>query len=439
MKAGVSMMGPKGILRSKTEYPFTGMLAVMMILYMAPFVSMWLSVPAFGLCVYRIIRYDAKVFAVDYAILLAVSPLFRLPGGMSLFLFLILFGGIWCVIRNGIAGDSTLVALVLLLCYMLTRIQKEFGGFVLCFGQLFFLVAVLPKMDGATAERAAKSFCLSMMVTSLYALIFRDTSQLYLVRGAESPVFWGGTLMRFQGVFPDPNYYMSLLLVGLALLVKLKYCGRIGTWSFVVQGIVLSAFGMLTYGKTFFLIYMLLGVTALFLLGGGKKPLRMILLLCLAVAAVGILLFADFSPFAVVMERFSQATTIDDFTTGRTELIVAYWNEIREDIPSLLFGKGLAAARLNKDPHNIYLEIWYYFGLIGLVLFAVLFVALVYSLGSRIEGFRRQNFISCFLVIFVVMVTYFSLQGVRQILSYGSFFLAFLSIYFTKLEQANKT
>ena len=59
------------------------------------------------------------------------------------------------------------------------------SDFVLCFGQIFILYVLLPRQDAVSAERAAKAFCWSLLVTSVYALVFRNAPQLVALRGVE--------------------------------------------------------------------------------------------------------------------------------------------------------------------------------------------------------------------------------------------------------------
>ena len=141
MKISVGMR----LRNATTEYPLLGILMVMGLILLSPFVSVYLCYAALLLCVYRVIRYDEKVFAVDYAILIPVSQHFRTADGMSLLVWLCMGASVWYLIRGKVRMNGTLICLILLLNYLLTRMQMNINDFGLCFGQMFVLYIILPK------------------------------------------------------------------------------------------------------------------------------------------------------------------------------------------------------------------------------------------------------------------------------------------------------
>ena len=175
------------------RYPLWGLIVVMALNFMAPFITSLLVYPAFLICVYRVIRYDERVFVTDYAALTTISMLFRTSGGMSLMVYLCLFAAVWYFVRSGIRADRSYVMLIILLNYLILRMQFEISNLLLCFGQLFMLCVLLPKQDEESAERTIKTFCISLLVSSAYALLLRNTSQIVAIRGSEVPAFWGST------------------------------------------------------------------------------------------------------------------------------------------------------------------------------------------------------------------------------------------------------
>lgn len=422
-------------LNREDKYPQWGIILVLALNFLSPFVTNLLVYPAFLICIYRIIRYDEKVFATDYCILQAVSLLFTTSGGMSLLVYLCLFAAVWYFIRRGIRGEAAVVLVVALLNFLLMRMQFEVSKFVLCFGQLFLLYVLIPQQDEWSAERCARAFCFSLLLSSAYALAFRNTSQIAALRGYEVPAFWGSSIMRFYGLFQDPNYYAMLLITSLSLLIKLKDCKCV-TWPvFIIGGLLLIACGILTYSKTFFL--MLIVVVFIYLVWQfwNKRVLRGILLTLLIVVAGGIILFAEGSPFAVVLSRLTSSTNLDELTTGRSELFMTYYNAIVSDPVSILFGKGLAAGNLGRDPHNLFLEITYYIGLTGLVLMVTYFGILIHGIVKSRETVRKQNFVSKYAVVLVVVVLHVTLHGMTSLASYVSFFVAAVSMMVTRKQE----
>lgn len=278
-------------------------------------------------------------------------------------------------------------------------------------------------------------FLASLILSSFYAYILRNTSPIRAICGEASYAIWGTNTKRFEGLFQDPNYYMTLLIIGLALLIKLRECAMVGLAEFVFQGLVLSLFGALTYSKTFFLVFFLLGGTYVLWHFWSRKVLSGLALTILALAAGYFMVFSEVSPFAVIIQRFLAADNISDLTTGRTEVYQYYWEEISKSLWSFFFGKGLAAEGLRKDPHNIYLEVMYYTGAVGLGLIAGIYFALVQETKQRSTRIREQHFIARYVVLFMFLLLFFSLHGMFQAIVYGELFLAMLSLLITRKQD----
>lgn len=425
LKAGSRLTG------GTSEYPVSGVLAVMALVLLSPFVSAYLCYLAVPIWIYRVFRYDARVFATDYCVLLPLSQFFRTTGGMSFLIWICLIAAVWYFLRGTIRGNVSLVLLLVLLNYMTARMQLVITDFVLCFGQIFILYVLLPKQDSHSATRTAKAFCWSLIVSSVYALVFRNAPQLVAIRGVEDVAIWGTSIMRFSGLIKDPNYYMTMLVVGMSALCKLRETGKVGAVWFWIQILVMAAFGILTYSKTFFLMLIFLGGTYIIWQFWSRKVLKGMVFTVLGILAGAYLLLSENSPFAVVLERLTSSGSLSAITTGRTDLYIRYWNVITENIWNFLFGLGLSAPVLGKGTHMLYLEIIYYLGVVGFVLIVCFFFSMVRAYQKTDPAMRRQSFIAKYAAVLIVAVQYLTLQGMFQILIYGVFFVAFLVVGIT--------
>lgn len=425
---------PVRVAQRSTEYPFWSILAALALIYLTPFVPV-ASYGAFAICVYRVVRFDAKVFAADYCLLIPLTLLFRTGGGVTLLIYLCLLAAAWYFIKDGIRGDASYVLLLLLLNYLILRMQLQISRFVLCFGQLFMLCVILPKQDSDSAERAAKLFCVGLVTSSVYALIFRNAWQIRAIRGAESQAIWGTGIMRFQGLLLDPNYYMTMVVLGIAILLKLWDCRRIRLTDMVVLIGCMLIFGVLTYSKTFLVALVLLVLIVILWQFYSRHYFRGLCFCGIGVLLALWALMAEDGIFSVVLSRLLGATNISDLTTGRTDVFLQYLKEITRSVPSFLFGTGLGGERLAYDPHNIYLEITYYSGIVGLGLFIGFYAAMVNRIGRSQEIDRKQNVVARYIVLIMVLVLHFALHGMFQVVTYGDFFVAFLSLKLVRKQE----
>ncbi|MBE6959781.1 MAG: O-antigen ligase family protein [Ruminococcaceae bacterium] len=415
----------------REQYPVWSILVAMVLILASPFVSTMTSYAALAVCLYRVFRYDAKVFATDYALLAPLCNVFRTSAGLTLLIILCLVAAVVYLVREGLRADRSLVLILVLLNYLLLRMQTNISDFVLCFGQIFLLWVLLPKQNTQSAERTAKAFCIGLLATSLYALVLQDTWQLREVIGADTEALWGTGIMRFHGLYRDPNYYMTMLIVGLSMLIKLRENGRIKMLPFVLVVVSLVAFGVLTYSKTFFLALILLCVVYIIWQFRNKKVIWGAVLVTAIVVGAEFLLFSEDSPFAVVMSRLLGSEDLNDLTTGRSDVYLQYIEASTKSLTTVLFGYGFGAPELSNDPHNIYLEIIYRCGVVGIVLILIFLTSLASVLKLQEPMAARQGRIARYLSIGMVMVLYFTLHGIFMVEVYPNIFLAFLAILIT--------
>lgn len=426
-------------LAGKSEYPIPSILLATALILLSPFLTTFLCYAAFVICLYRIVRYDSRVFATDYCVLIPITQIFRAPDGMSMLIWLCLIASIWYFVRGNIRANFALIILLLLLNYLISRMQMNIRAFVLCFGQIFILYVLLTKQNVASAVRAAKLFCWSLTISSLLALPLRGSAQLVAICGKETPAIWGMSVMRFQSFFEDPNYYSTLLIVALALLCKLKETNNIRGVYFWILGAVLLVMGILTYSKMFFLVFVLLGGIYIIWQFWNRKVFRGVFFSSVAVIAALFLLLSEASPIAVILERFTSAKDLSDLTTGRTDIYAEYWRMITKTWGTFLFGFGMASQVSGQGAHNIYIEIAYYFGVTGLILILMFYASMIRCVSKTVQLENRQNALAKYIVVFMVAVSYLALHGVFELLAYSCVFLGILSIMIVPKEMPRNT
>lgn len=423
-----------------SKYPMFSMVVAVLLMMLKPFLTSWLAAVSFVICLYRVIRYDARVFAVDYAILIPIAALMKLDSGTPLAIYLAVIAGVWYFVRGGAkVSGSIVVAFLLLLNYLLTRMQMNINDYVMLLGQMFMCIILVSKQDSKSAEMAAKAFCISMLISSVYAFLFRNTSGLERLTGMSAVSMFGTSLKRFCGLAGDPNYFMTYSVVGIALVLKLRDCRAISRSSFWVQIIGMSLFGVLTYSKAFLLMYVCAVGIYIIWQFWNRKLVRGMFISIFAVVALIVLMTAPNSPFAVIINRLTSARSLGDLTTGRTRIFAAYWEVITASLPSFFFGQGMAADALYRDPHMVYLEAVYYLGFVGTGLLLTVYVGIFSMVNRHYVGVAKQNLISKYIVLVLVLVSYLSLHGLFTQVFHAQMFLAALGLMVTgnKLERTD--
>ena len=196
-------------------------------------------------------------------------------------------------------------------------------------------------------------------------------------------------------------------------------------------------FGLMTYSKSFFLcLILLLGMYILWLFRDRKVFFGSLIVIVIMLVAAGMLLL-EFTPLMVILHRFTGTKTLSKMTTGRSDMFLLYWAQITKNFETFSIGLGHKAYRLFKDPHNLYLEIMYHTGLVGLTLFAMYVSAMIWEARKKIRGLRGRNFFSRYAVLIVILTAFCALHGIFSVLIYGIFYLAFLSVMLIRKPEVD--
>ena len=78
------------------------------------------------------------------------------------------------------------------------------------------------------------------------------------------------------------------------------------------------------------------------------------------------------------------------------------------------------------------IELIYYLGVTGLILYAAFYFSMVYMVRKRVAGTRKQNVFAKYSVVLIMLVLYFTLHGMFVEIFYAGSFLALLSVMITK-------
>ena len=409
----------------KMEYPVGSMIIVLALIYASPFLSLYLNYLAFLLCIYRIIRYEESVFAVDYCVLASVSYIFVSTGIVSLLSWLSIAAALWWIVKMGVRAVPSFALLVILLNYMLFRMQGEVNTFVLCVSQLILMFVLLTNQRKEGIVYCMRGFCLSVIVSSLYALVFRNTSQISYLLGNEIEAYWKSPFTRFRGLFRDPNYYMTMTAAAIALLAVLYLNRYLSQKAFAAGAGILMVFGALTYSKTFLVVLMIFCILFVAMLFSRKRYILGIMCVFIFLIA-GIILSR--TVLAVTIYRFTSTDNLYELTTGRSELIAEYLQEITKSAGNLFFGAGLSAEILGRGTHNLFLEIVYYYGLTGFGIMTAYILSLIRLAGQRFEdSIGKRTGILKYTVLLIFLLLFSTLQGLRFSITYVILYLSILA------------
>ena len=183
----------------------------------------------------------------------------------------------------------------------------------------------------------------------------------------------GEYINRFCGINVNPNAYtmdISIALAGWFGLVVAKQTNKL---DYIII-IILSVFGAMSISKSFLVMYAILLLFVLISLGRQNlssliKGVLIIGLLCIVTFFIIDKEYINAYINRLVLD-INSSMSLSSVTTGRLDIWKGYLYYVFSDAKVLLFGEGLGADYfMTRATHNYFLEMIYYMGIIGSVLY----------------------------------------------------------------------
>lgn len=408
-------------LNNKTaKYPIFTMILALGILLVYPFISPYFVFIPFLILIYRAIRYNLLIKCIDLVFFLPFMELFKTPSGDSLIVYYILMIDIIQLVKQKeYVVNSILFTLCLIVFYFIFRVGTKYTTLLFIGGGLLFLYLVFCCKNAIKDVKILYSFIAGVIISSLYALILIN---IFSIESLFEIDFYESE--RFNGFLSDPNYYSTLLILALVGLLCLRNCNCITTLLFYILFAFIVYLGVLTISKSFFITLLFIIVYQLICIFIDGKVLKGSTLTVLLCVCVYLIFYGKISFFDDVIQRISDAATVDELTTGRTFLWGEYLAYINGNPTIFLFGNNLDCELLSLGTHNIFIEMWYSVGVVGLILMLLFLILLLNNVNHNII---KQNKLPIrFLPLISIALLYFFLQGFTQILFYVSIFISYM-------------
>ena len=197
---------------------------------------------------------------------------------------------------------------------------------------------------------------------------------------------------RFTGLDMDPNYFSIQVLIAIACLCIITFSNKVTltshekNFSYFFM-ITLSAMGIMTLSKMFLISFgLLIGIVLILLLKENFKKGIYYIVSISSVLSLTTYIFYDYLYQAFFFRFFSAGNTASSITSGRSDIWLSYYNEITGNPQILFLGNGISSEFFDgRISHNMYLIAWYYLGIVGIILFFVLFLSLYMQLKYNLK------------------------------------------------------
>jgi len=183
-------------------------------------------------------------------------------------------------------------------------------------------------------------------------------------------------ISRLSGFIGDPNFFSSLILVGISCnIILLRSAKKVKNVIYeIISLFLLVGFGLTTVSKMFIFTLVPLVIILLSVSFDWDKPkfvkfVNFILFFAIALILINYGTF-DYQ-FNLYLSRFGLSQHDGSFTTGRIEIALSYLEYFYNNISVFFFGSGMTKSYLVHGSHNTIIQLIYQLGVFSAALFGI--------------------------------------------------------------------
>lgn len=320
--------------------------------------------------------------------------------------------------------------------YLLISFAYDIYAEAFCYIGYFLLAYLILVMKNEfNIKQLMNYLAIGLFISCLLALI-----SLLLPNFIYEVVYDGS---RFNGFANHPNYLYMIALLVLTYnfyrflthdLTNLKFIAIYVTYSLIILS---------TMSKTGVVLLVLFSILffVLFLKEDFKKRIIIVLIILMTMAVIALICYKYV--FALI-DRFSvnNADIINSLLTGRDDIWVEYLKKIVKNPITFLFGYGLVAEevfvpaqQITRASHNLYLFLFYRFGLVGIIALGIIIFMFIKYLNKD-----RPKFISCIPLIWYLTESLFdnTFKPYNFVFLLLAFMIMFMDVKDKQKEQINE-
>lgn len=388
------------------------------------------SLAAFLLMGLMLVFCDNETNLLQIFFVVPMANIFKFSPGVQSFFTIILL--VYIVLHLVLPRRATLVVILFAVYVLIGQLlagQFNFFRTVKLVCSLLFLSSVLNNKVEMRNKEIFLSYIIGNLVSSVFGLM--DSSVFRIENYIGVAEFAGPSnktdILRFSGLYPDPNYYSVCIIVSMCLLLILYHKKEINTFFALLVATPMIYFLIITYSKSSVIMLLVFFAYLMYSLVLQKKHFYLVAIIIMLVTVVVLALSGRISLFETVIARFSTASTgeeldVNALTTGRTDIWIMYLKYIIKNIKTAVLGDGISAGYYNQmAAHNTYIDILRHLGIFG---GSLLFVSLKMILADSIAVKKERNLLN-YSVLICVLVMYFFLSELFYIDAQFHLFIAF--------------
>ena len=352
--------------------------------------------------------YYHLFFLLPFSVILKLSP-----GATSLFAYLMIVIAVILLLRKRSIHVILIVMMILFIVYAIIGMNGNYTTVTKMVAGMMLLYVFVTSVSQENFKNHIFSFGLGVFGSSVIgtmkdswarlAIYFDDIDYVY-VNGVRS--------MRFSGLNYDPNYYAIAVIIVIFLCLRLLF-NKEGN-RFLLCGLITSLviFGFISYSKMFLFSILLVVVIFAFYRMRSLKQFLATFISVLIIGGIFFLWASHFGYLGTIRERLAGG----DISTGRFDIWKEYLAYIENSPTTLLFGDGLGSSYyLSHGPHNAYIELIFFLGIIG----GTIMVSTIVCIMGINKFVTHRRFIDWSLILlFFVMIATLGVVTINDLMFY---------------------
>lgn len=190
---------------------------------------------------------------------------------------------------------------------------------------------------------------------------------------------------RLSAYGNDPNYLSFYIILGVCAILFCSYYNKLSIIDILVL-VIVSGIGLLTSSKM--CILCLISIFVIYIYTLFKKSFRKlfsVIFKILPITLLFILLFNNELTYLIekFFERFEESyssSSLGNLTSGRSEILIFYIDQMYSSLFSILFGRGInyysyyQIKGASLLAHNTYFDFLLSWGILGVIVFLIFFI-----------------------------------------------------------------
>lgn len=378
----------------------------------------FMLIPLVFSCYYIFFAKDDTQSTILLIFLFFFSTVFKIQSDQTSLFFVVKLAYVFRALYKGYLnkiGKPILMEFIFIAYCVLNMLYFETDAIVriinlVIWMLIVYLLLIKTKIDKSLINKfAVIAFFVSCLIAKIGEHI-PSFSEEIASELSSYDVVYGGEIDRYTGIFGDPNAVSIYVILCLFILLQLLRNNELSSTIFLSGSTVLTMIGLLTGSKSCFLLLIIYWFV-FFISKTQKIALKILLLIATTYI---ILTFSTTNLYDLFYFRFFGGAS--GITTGRTDIWETYISYLNQGgISNWLIGFGINTANLpdGRAAHNVFIQIIYNLGVIGLVLYLAYWLFIIKAYSKKI-GNLNSNILQIFLMympLFCIIATAFFLDA----------------------------